>query len=79
MKYLILILLTLSLNASVFLEKTQANNGHSLIRISNDTPSTQYCWVIYDNGYGHFDFYVEPYSVSRWYYEPQGYYEWRCQ
>lgn len=83
MKILLSILLILSSfsfsAANVQLEKTMANNGATLVRVMNYTTVTLYCTVIYDNGYGYFDFYVPAKSPSRWYYEPVGYYEWRCQ
>lgn len=63
----------------VIIESGTARNGASLVRFINNTPVTVYCHVIHDNGYGYFDFYVQPYSASRWHYEPEGYYEWRCK
>ena len=63
----------------IFLEKATAQNGASLVRLVNPTPYQVYCYVTYNNGYGIFDFYINPNSTSRWYYEPSGYYEWRCQ
>lgn len=74
----LVVIITLTTEASdVWIEKSTANNGASLIKIVNNSPNHLYCWVTYQGGY--FDFYVQPYQSSRWYYEPSGYYEWRCQ
>ena len=62
---------------SFYLETRGTDKG-TLMRVINDAPSTRYCWVVYDNGYGHFDFYVDAYSKSRWYYEPRSHYDVGC-
>lgn len=63
-------------NELVYVEKTSSQQG-DLIRVVNHSPYKLYCYV--DNGYSYFDFYVSPNNVSRWYFEPQTYYEWRCK
>lgn len=71
-------IITITLEASdIWLEKRMANNGAPLIRIVNNSQSHLYCWVSHQGGY--FDFYIQAYQHSRWYYEPSGYYEWRCK
>ena len=82
MKVLIAILLfmsTLAYAGGVFIEHSKAKTGAVLMRLVNQTPVTMYCYISYNDGYGFIDFYLNANSVSRWYYEPQGYYEWRCQ
>lgn len=82
MKILLAILLLVSsvvYASGVYLDKTKARNGATLVRLVNHTPYQVYCFVTYDNGYGFFDFYIAPSSASQWYYEPVGYYEWSCK
>lgn len=65
--------------SGVFLNKSVAQNGYPIIQVVNQMPRNIYCWVTFNNGTGYFDFYVYGNSASQWYFEPQGYYEWRCQ
>ena len=69
--------LTLAIQGAVHLERTHNQQGYPLVRILNTEPRAVYCYISGVNYY--VDFYVYPNQVSRWYYEPQGYYEWRCQ
>ena len=62
----------------VYLQTTTSNSGR-LVRVVNETPRALYCFITYSGGYNYFDFFVDANSVSRWYFEPVGYYEWRCQ
>lgn len=69
--------LTLPLLGAIYTEQRITNNGNSVIRIVNDESEVVYCHI---SGRNYFvDFYLEPYSTSRWFLEPNGYYEWRCQ
>ena len=68
---------TVVTKGSVITEKTLSSNGSTLIRLVNSSPNRLYCWISYDGGY--FDFYINGYSQSRWYYEPRGYYQWTCE
>lgn len=83
MKILILILVLISSllvdAASVFINRAFNPQGYPIIQVVNQTPKNLYCWVTFNNGTGYFDFYVYGNSASQWYFEPQGYYEWRCQ
>ena len=57
----------------------QANNGANLISITSGINHNAHCFILDSYGYIVAEFYLQPYSTSRWYYEPQGYWTWRCQ
>lgn len=64
-------------NPNIRLLKSVAPNGTSLVFIRNLTGYRLYCYI---QGYQYFvDFYVNPQSDSRLYYEPVGQYYWECK
>jgi len=71
-----LLIASLAISAEVFVQYKESSNGATLIRVMNDTPYPVYCFVQHE--YGYFDFYINAHEASRWYYEPAGHYEWRC-
>ena len=76
---ILLLLSSIAYAASWDLEKGQARDGAPLLRVINYGNVPIYCWVVYNNGYGYYDFYVDASGVSRWYYQPNGYYEVNCK
>lgn len=52
-------------------------SGQTIIRVSNGTGYQLYCWIESESYF--VDFYVDPYSDSRWYVEPYEAYVWGCE
>ena len=65
--------------ADYYVDKGVTKDGYSIFKVYNTTAKELYCFVEYNNGYGFFDFYIDAYGTSRWYYEPSGYYDLRCK
>lgn len=74
-----LVLTTQIFAAQVSLDKNTNPQGYPIIRIINKTSDFLYCVVLYNNGYGYLDFYVNAYSAGDWYFEPRGMYTWSCK
>ena len=58
---------------------TMAQNGARLISLRSNVNYHAYCHILDSAGYLVAEFYLSPYATSRWYYEPQGQWSWRCQ
>ena len=65
-------------NQNYTVNYTTAQNGARLISLRSNVNYHAYCHILDNRGYLVAEFYLNPYQTSRWYYEPQGRWTWRC-
>ena len=58
---------------------TVAQNGDRLISLRSNVNYHAYCHILDSRGFLVSEFYLNPYATSRWYYEPRGQWQWRCE